>query len=112
MVILLGFKSIAFAVFTKLFAISEGLHCPGPLLDRLFRYMNLELGLLVGTALAILGFGISIYAVQVWGPATLWSTRHVAHLPGGHSRAAPSLTLGMQAIFSSFFLSVLRLRRR
>ena len=109
--ILLGFQSIAFAVFTKLFAISEGLHPPDPLLDRLFRYINLELGLLVGTALAILGFGISIYAVQVWGrqhfgPLDMSRTFRVV-IP-----AALSLTLGVQAIFSSFFLSVLGLRRR
>jgi hypothetical protein len=109
--ILLGFQSIAFAVFTKLFAISEGLHPPDPLLDRLFRYINLELGLLVGTALAILGFGISLYAVHVWGqqhfgPLDMSRTFRVV-IP-----AALSLTLGVQAIFSSFFLSVLGLRRR
>jgi glycosyltransferase involved in cell wall biosynthesis len=109
--ILLGFQSIAFAVFTKLFAISEGLHPPDPLLDRLFRYINLELGLLVGTGLAILGFGISLYAVHVWGqqhfgPLDMSRTFRVV-IP-----AALSLTLGVQAIFSSFFLSVLGLRRR
>ena len=109
--ILLGFQSIAFAVFTKLFAISEGLHPPDPLLDRLFRYINLELGLLVGTALAILGFGTSIYAVHMWGqqhfgPLDMSRTLRVV-IP-----AALSMTLGVQTIFSSFFLSVLGLRRR
>jgi len=109
--ILLGFQAIAFAVFTKLFAISEGLHPPDPLLDRLFRYINLEVGLLVGTALAILGFGISIYAVHMWGQ------QHFGQLDMSHTfrvviPAALSLTLGVQAILSSFFLSVLGLRRR
>lgn len=109
--ILLGFQSIAFAVFTKLFAVSEGLHPPDPLLDQLFRYINLELGLLVGTALAILGFGISIYAVHVWGQ------QHFGRLDMSHTfrvviPAALSLTLGVQVIFSSFFLSVLGLHRR
>src|SRR3979409_1627307 len=59
--ILLGFQAIAFAVFTKLFAISEGLHPPDPLLDRLFRYITLEVGLLVGAVLASAGLGTSIY---------------------------------------------------
>ncbi len=109
--ILLGFQSIAFAVFTKLFAISEGLHPPDPLLDRLFRYINLELGLLVGTILAIFGFALSVYAVRVWGaqhfgPLDMSRTLRMV-IP-----AALSLTLGVQAIFSSFFLSVLGLRRR
>src|ERR1700758_490243 len=34
--VLLGYQAIAFAVFTKLFAISEGLLPPDPTLDRLF----------------------------------------------------------------------------
>ena len=109
--ILLGFQSIAFAVFTKLFAISEGLHPPDPLLDRLFRYIDLELGLLVGTILTITGFAISIYAVRVWethqfGPLDMSRTLRIV-IP-----AALSLTLGVQTIFSSFFLSVLGMRRR
>jgi glycosyltransferase involved in cell wall biosynthesis len=109
--ILLGFQSIAFAVFTKLFAISEGLHPPDPLLDRLFRYIDLELGLLVGTILTITGFAISIYAVRVWeahqfGPLDMSRTLRIV-IP-----AALSMTLGVQTIFSSFFLSVLGMRRR
>ena len=109
--ILLGFQSIAFAVFTKLFAITEGLHPPDTLLNRLFPYINLELGLLVGTILSILGLGISVYAVHFWGqqhfgPLDMSRTFRVV-IP-----AALSLTLGVQAIFSSFFLSVLGLSRR
>ncbi|HEX4425794.1 MAG TPA: glycosyltransferase family 2 protein [Terriglobales bacterium] len=109
--VLLGFQAIAFAVFTKLFATSEGLHPPDPLLDRLFRYINLEIGLLVGAVLAISGFGGSLYAVSVW------SAHHFGILDMSHTfriviPSALSLTLGVQAIFSSFFLSVLGMRRR
>lgn len=109
--VLLGFQAIAFAVFTKLFAISEGLHPPDPILDRLFRYINLEVGLLVGAVLTIAGLGVSIYAVRIWGarhfgPLDISQTLRVV-IP-----AALSLTLGVQTIFSSFFLSVLGMRRR
>jgi hypothetical protein len=34
--VLLGFQAVAFAVFTKIFAISEGLLPPDPTLDMLF----------------------------------------------------------------------------
>jgi len=109
--ILLGFQAIAFAVFTKLFAISEGLHPPDPLLDRLFRYINLEFGLMVGTIFTLTGFAVSIYAVKVWeahqfGPLDMSRTLRIV-IP-----AALFLTLGVQTIFSSFFLSVLGMRRR
>jgi glycosyltransferase involved in cell wall biosynthesis len=109
--VLLGFQSVAFAVFTKVFAISEGLHPPDPLLDRMFRYITLEVGLLSGAVLAVTGLGISTYALR------FWETQHFGPLDMSRTfrlviPAALSLTLGVQAIFSSFFLSVLGMRRK
>ena len=109
--VLLGFQAVAFAVFTKLFAISEGLLPEDPLLDRLFRYITLEVGLLIGGALTVLGLGVSAYAVSNWG------ARHFGNLDYPHTMrvvipAALLLVLGAQTVFASFFLSVLGLRRR
>jgi len=109
--ILLGFQAIAFAVFTKLFAITEGLLPPDPTLDKVFRYVTLEAGLIVGTLLAIVGLVISVYAVITW------REHHFGALDYPRTMrlvipAALSLTLGMQTIFTSFFVSVLGLRRR
>jgi glycosyltransferase involved in cell wall biosynthesis len=109
--VLLGFQSIAFAVFTKLFAISEGLHPPDPALDRLFRYITLEVGLVVGSVLMIAGLGVSIYAVGLWG------ARHFGMLDYSRTMrlvipAVLFLILGAQTVFASFFVSVLSLRRR
>jgi len=109
--VLLGFQAIAFAVFTKVFAISEGLLPPDPTLDRLFRYVTLEVGLSIGALLTVAGLTTSLYAVSGWG------SRHFGALD--YSRAMrlviPSvlfLALGAQTIFASFFMSVLGLRRR
>ncbi|HMF91442.1 MAG TPA: glycosyltransferase family 2 protein, partial [Candidatus Angelobacter sp.] len=109
--VLLGFQAIAFAVFTKLFAISEGLLPPDPLLDRLFRYITLEVGLLAGAFMMVGGLVTSIYAVG------FWESRHFGALDYPHTMrivipAALFLILGVQTVFSSFFLSVLGLRRR
>jgi glycosyltransferase involved in cell wall biosynthesis len=109
--VLLGFQAIAFAVFTKLFAISEGLLPPDPTLDRLFRYITLEVGLLVGAALIALGLGSSVYAVG------FWESRHFGQLDYPYTMrmvipAVLSLILGVQTVFASFFLSVLGMRRR
>ena len=109
--VLLGFQAIAFAVFTKVFAVSEGLHPPDPPLDRWSRYIDLELGLLIGGILALGGLGLSAYAVRVWsvqdfGPLDMSHTLRLV-IP-----AALALTLGVQTIFASFFLSVLGMRRR
>jgi glycosyltransferase involved in cell wall biosynthesis len=109
--VLLGFQAVAFAVFTKLFAITEGLLPPDPALDRLFRYISLEVGLGVGCLLIAAGMATSVSAVRFWG------TRHFGALDYPHSMrivipAVLLLILGVQTVFASFFLSVLGLRRR
>ncbi len=109
--VLLGFQAIAFAVFTKFFAISEGLLPPDPTLDKLFQYVTLEVGLAIGALLTIAGLATSVYAVSAWG------SKHFGALDYSHTMrlvipAALFLTLGAQTIFASFFMSVLGLRRR
>ena len=109
--VLLGFQAIAFAVFTKFFAISEGLLPPDPTLDKLFRYITLEVGIAVGTLLTVGGLALSFYSVGTWG------SKHFGPLDYSHTMrlvipAALFLTLGAQTIFASFFMSVLGLRRR
>ena len=111
MAILLGFQAITFAAFTKIFAISEGLLPEDPYLSRLFRYVTLEVGLLVGAVLILGGLGGSLYAVVFWARhhfGTLNSERMLrAVVP-----SAVALTLGVEAILSSFFMSVLGLTRK
>jgi len=109
--IVIGFQAITFAVFAKIFAISEGLLPEDPRLNRLFRFITLEVGLMVGTALLVAGLGGSLYAVGAWrarsfGPLDPTETLRII-IP-----AVTSLTLGCQIILSSFFLSVLGMRRR
>src|SRR5580692_7130030 len=109
--VLIGFQAIAFAVFTKFFAISEGLLPPDPTLDKLFRYITLEVGLGAGGLLTGAGLMTSAYALGAWG------SRHFGALDYSHTMrlvipAALFLALGAQTIFASFFMSVLGLRRR
>ena len=109
--VLLGFQAIAFAVFTKIFAISEGLLPPDPTLEKAFRYITLEFGLFVGALLILMGLAASIYAVGSW------RSQHFGALDYAQTMrlvipASLFLTLGVQTVFASFFLSVLGLRRR
>jgi glycosyltransferase involved in cell wall biosynthesis len=109
--VLLGFQSIAFAVFTKFFALSEGLLPADPTLDKLFRYVTLEVGIAVGVVLTLAGGATSAYALGAWG------SKHFGALDYSHTMrlvipGALLLILGVQTIFASFFLSVLGLRRR
>ncbi len=108
---LLGYQIIVFGVFTKIFAIREGFHPPHPLLNRLYRYVTLEVGITVGTGLMVLGMAALGAAVLSWHAAGFGALdprvtmREV--IP-----AVVSLSLGVQTVFASFFLSILSINAR
>jgi len=108
--VLLGFQLAAFAVFTKIFAISEGLLPEDPRLSRVFNYITLETGLVVGVLLVATGIGGSIFAVSGWAHSSFGDLDPVRNLRIVMP-AVFSLTLGVQIVCSSFFLSILGLRR-
>jgi glycosyltransferase involved in cell wall biosynthesis len=109
--VLLGFQLVAFAVFAKVFAISEGLLPEDPHLNRLFRYIKLETGLAAGGLLVALGIAGSIFAVSGWAKGSFGAldTEYMLRIV---MPSVFSMTLGAQIVFSSFFLSILGLRRR
>src|SRR5215469_7664393 len=111
MSILIGFQSVIFATFTKIFAISEGLLPEDPRLSRMFRYVTLETGLVAGILLILAGagawvLGLAYWRIQAFGPLDTESTLRIV-IPG-----VVCFTLGFQVILSSFFLSVLGMSRR
>jgi glycosyltransferase involved in cell wall biosynthesis len=109
--VLLGFQLAAFAIFTKVFAISEGLLPEDPRLSRAFRYITLETGLAAGGLLIVSGIGGSILAVSGWAKDS-FGALDPEHMLRVVMPSVFSLTLGVQIVCSSFFLSILGLRRR
>jgi glycosyltransferase involved in cell wall biosynthesis len=111
MAVLIGFQSIVFAGFTKLFGISEGLLPEDPRLTWLVRYITLEVGLIAGVLLIFAGTGAWVLGLAYWrshqfGPLDIEKTLRIV-IPG-----LVCFTLGFQTILSSFFLSVLGMSRR
>lgn len=109
--ILIGFQAVLFAACSRLYATQAGLMPSTPRNDRLHTRFSLEIGLIVGVALALAGLGISVGAVWHWkslsfGPL---DPRQVMRwvIPG-----AGALALGCQIILGSFFLSVMGLQIR
>src|SRR5579864_2624849 len=98
---LIGYQLVLFAVFTKIFAIRAGFHPPHALLERVFRYVTLEVGLAAGAL---------VVAVASWGAVGFGSLdpsltmREV--IP-----AVVLLALGTQTVFASFFISILSIDR-
>jgi glycosyltransferase involved in cell wall biosynthesis len=107
---LLGYQLVLFAIFTKIFAIRAGFHPPNPLLEWIFHYVTLEVGVIGGAVTALIGLLALVAAVASWSAV-------------GFGNLEPSLTmrevipavvllaLGTQTVFASFFISILSIDR-
>jgi hypothetical protein len=107
--VITGGQLIAFAFFTKVFAIGEGLLPQDPKLSSALRYFNLEKGLVLGLALLLTGAVLLLHALGIWRQAGYGVLPYEDNM----RRLIPAVTClmaGVQTIFSSFFLSVLGLR--
>lgn len=105
-----GYQAVLFAIMTKIFAISQGLLPLDARMERLFRVATLERGLLAGAGALAIGAVLLAAAVNAWrevgfGPLDYSRTMRLV-IPG-----VTMATLGVQTIFSSFFMSILGLRR-
>jgi glycosyltransferase involved in cell wall biosynthesis len=109
--VLIGFQAILFAAFSRAFVANEGLMPPSPGMQRAFKVLNLERGLIIGLLLLIVGVGLAIYGFIIWGSSDFGAldARDAIRL------AVPAATLsvlGFETVMGSFFLSVLGLSRR
>jgi glycosyltransferase involved in cell wall biosynthesis len=104
---LLGAQIISIGCFAKLFSYAERFDPGGVSLQRLLRQVKLEHGLMLGAVLALAGF-----AGDVWVFAQ-WARSSFGHLDLVRQTLFWSLWffLGVQIIFSSFFLSMLGISR-
>jgi glycosyltransferase involved in cell wall biosynthesis len=110
--VVLGYQAVIFAVFTKTFAISEGLLPEDPRLTRLYRYVTLETGIVAGIALVIVGLVLAATAIGIWQTQDFGPIVDVPRTLRVVIVSSLAITLGVQTFFASFFLSVLGLGRR
>lgn len=109
--VLVGTQAVFFAVFAKVYGITMGFLPPDERLDSLFRRVTLETGLIVGgllglSGVVLVGAVVNRWAVHGWTSLPLDRTLRLM-IPG-----ALAVALSAQTIFSSFFLSLLGIRRR
>jgi glycosyltransferase involved in cell wall biosynthesis len=109
--VLVGFQAIAFSVFARAFAMSEGLLPTSPRIEQAFRIVTLERGIAVGAVALLVGLVIGVYAISYWGANSFGaldtSTSIRIVVP-----SATAIVIGFETILASFFLSVLGLARR
>ena len=110
MAMVVGFQLIAFAFYTKVFAIAEGLLPDDPKLARIFKVFTLERGIVAGLLVLLAGAILFLYALWIWQQANYGV---LPSMEDNLRRLIPATTLmilGVQGIFSSFFMSVLGLK--
>jgi hypothetical protein len=106
-----GYQIVVFALFTKIFAVTEGFHGSHTHLTRVPRFVSLETGVIGGLLLIVIGAVWLVVAVLGWRRAGFGqldprvTMRQV--IPAG-----ALLTFGVQTIFASFFLSIMGLKRK
>ncbi len=109
--ILMGYQSILFAIFAKTFAISEGLLPNDPRIERFFKVIYLERGLAIGVLAFFAGLILLGAAVLQWKSAHFGRLDYAVTMrwviPG-----ATLTALGFQTVLSSFFVSILGMKRR
>ena len=65
--ILCGYQSVLFAIFSKTFAISEGLLPENPRMTRFFQMVTLERGLLLGFGALVIGVVLLLISRRMFG---------------------------------------------
>lgn len=108
---LVGYQAMMFAIFTKRFAISEGMMPPDERLTRFIQFFSLEKGLILGIIMGLVGLFLLVGAINQWwesgfGPLNYSITMRWV-IPG-----STLCMLGFQTLFASFFISVLGMRRQ
>ena len=108
--VLLGSQLLQFAVFAKTFAVSEGLVPQDQKLTKFLKVMSLERCLLAGVVSVVAGGGLMLSAVSQWSAVSFGALDYATTMrwviPG-----VTLIALGCQTIFSSFFVSILRMGR-
>ena len=103
----LGAQILSMGLFAKCYAYTEGYEVKDNFINIFLKYFTLERGLYAGIIFFLTGLGISSYILISWirsGFGALSEVRTALF-------ALTLLILGVQAIFSSFFVSILLLKK-
>lgn len=104
---ILGYQLINLGMSAKTFAVQHKFIIKDQAVSFFTRYFKLETGLLIGAVLFIIGAGINLFIFMEWWQREFGSLYRIREC----ILAMTFMVLGLQTIFSSFFLSLLGMRR-
>ena len=107
--VVIGFQSMQFWFFAKLYGMREGIVPLDPNFRAKFKAVTLENGLIGGALLVLLGLLLGVLAVVLWRGEAFGTL-----LPSETMRlvipSATMILLGFQMAYGAFFISVLEIR--
>jgi glycosyltransferase involved in cell wall biosynthesis len=107
--VVVGFQSMQFWTFAKVYGMREGIVPRDTRFRAVMDVLTLEIGLIAGLLLLVLGLALAVYALASWNFAGLGNLRPVETMrlviP-----SATSILLAFQIAYGAFFLSVLEIR--
>jgi hypothetical protein len=109
--IVVGFQAVNFALFTRIYAIQQGFLPNNQTLDKLYKFITLEAGLIIGVLITLGGLLGSLYSLYLWDQQDFGQLNYPSIL----RVVIPSviaIMIGLQTVFSSFFLSFLGLNKK
>jgi len=103
---IVGYQIVLVNFFAKLYAMARGMREEDRLFQRAFRLLTLERVLLIGAVAVLIGMAMDGFV------AFRWLRTDLGMLVSGYTRVfifgSTLVALGVQTIFSAFFLSILR----
>ena len=107
--VVVGFHSMLFWMFAKVYGIREGIVPPDPRFSAMMRLVTLEVGLIAGALLLLFGLALGLYALGSWGSVEfgVLSPERAMRLV---IPSATAILLAFQIAYGAFFLSVLEIR--
>jgi len=109
MFVVVGFQSLYFWAFAKIYGMREGIVPPDPWFSRFNSALTLETGLITGGVLLVSGISLAVYALGNWQGTDFGRLSPEAEM----RFVIPSITaiiLAFQVAYGSFFMSVLEIR--
>ncbi len=109
--VIVGFQAVSFGIFTRAYAVQAGFLPAKDSLTKLFEFITLEAGLLIGLGFFLAGLGGTFYSLHLWDLSNFGQLDYPRIL----RIVIPSvvaLIIGLQTMLSSFFLSVLGVNKK
>lgn len=106
---IVGFQFVMFYGLTKVFGITQNLLPKSKRYDTIFKYIQLEKGLIVGFLLTLTGLILSFYGFNIWQNHNFKALK-VQETMRIVIPAVSLIVVGIQVVLFSFFFSILDLK--